>query len=76
MKHFSSYYQNAYGRQIDQDDDMLLQALSHKYVWHLNGEILWGHVANKTHILVCTIYIDTTLGKVLTKRKRLPNMTL
>ena len=66
MKHFSSYYQNAYGHQILQIGDMLRGALTHKYAWHLNGVVLWGHVTNKIHISTCRRCIDTTLGKVLT----------
>ena len=41
MKHFSSYYQNAYGQQNLQGGDMLRGALNHKYAWYLNGVILW-----------------------------------
>ena len=66
MKHFSSYYQNAYGHQTLQGGDMLRGALTHKYAWHLNGVVLWGHVTNKIHISTCRRYIDTLLGKVLT----------
>ena len=40
MKHFSSYYQNTYGRQTLQGGDMLRGALTHKYAY-LNGVILW-----------------------------------
>ena len=46
MKHFSSYYQNAYGHQTLQGGEMLRAALTHKYVRYLNGVALWGHVTN------------------------------
>ena len=76
MKHFSSYYQNAYGLQTLQYGDMLGGAFAHKYAWHLNGVVLLGHVTNKMHILTCRRCIGTTLVKVLTKCKTLPDMTL
>ena len=66
MKHFSSYYQNAYGHQTFQGGDMLRGALTNKYAWLLNGVVLWGHVRNKIHISTGRRFIDTTLGKVLT----------
>ena len=66
MKHFSSYYQNAYGHQTFQGGDMLQGALTHEYAWHLNGVVLWGHMTNKIHISTCRRCIDTTLGKVQT----------
>ena len=53
MKHFSSYYQNAYGHQTFQSGDMLRGALTHKYAWDLNGVVMWGHVMNKIHISTC-----------------------
>ena len=46
MKHFSSYYQNAYGHQTLQCGDMLRGALTHKYAWNLNEVVLWDHVTN------------------------------
>ena len=76
MKDFSPYYQNAYGYQTLQGGDMLRGALTHKYGCYLNGVVLWGHMTNEIHISTCRRCIDTTLGKVLTKCKRLPNMTL
>ena len=76
MKHFSSYCQNAYDHQSLQGGDILRGALTHKYAWHLNGVVFLGHVTNKIHISTCRRCIDTTLGKVLTKCKRLPNITL
>ena len=75
MKHFSSYYQNAFGHQTLQGGDMLRGAPTHKYAWHLKGVGFWGHVTSK-YISTCRRCINTTLGKVLTKFKRLPNMTL
>ena len=64
MKHFSSYYQNAYGQQI-QGGDMLRGAFTHKHAWNLNGVVLWGHLTNKM-LSTWGACIDTTLGKVLT----------
>ena len=49
MKHFSSYYQNAYGHQTLQVGHMLRGAVTHKYERHLNGVVLLGHVTNKIH---------------------------
>ena len=63
MKHFSSYYQNAYGHQTLQGGGMLRGALTHKYAWHLNRVVLRGHVTNKN---IQNLQIETTLGKVLT----------
>ena len=63
VKHFSSYYYNAYGHQTLQGGDMLQRALTHEYAWHLNGVVLLGCVTNKTHI---STHIDTTTNKVLT----------
>ena len=34
MKHFSSYYQNAYDHQTFQGSDVLQGALTHIYGWH------------------------------------------
>ena len=66
MKHFSSYYQNAYDRQTFHGGDMLRGALTHECACHLSGVVLWGHVTIKVHISTCRRYINTTLGKVLT----------
>ena len=49
MKHFSTYYQNAYGHQTLQGGDMLRGAFTHKYAWDLNGVVLCGQVINKIH---------------------------
>ena len=65
MKHFSSYYQKAYGHQTFQGADMLRGALTNKYALLLNKVILWGHVANKIYTSTCRRCIRTTLGKVL-----------
>ena len=66
MKHFSSYYQNAYGHQTFQGGDMLQGALTHKYAWHHSGVVLLRHMTNKIYISTCRRYINTSLGKVLT----------
>ena len=50
MKHFFSYYQNAYGHQTLQGGDMIQGALTHKYAWHLNGVVFWGHVTKKKYL--------------------------
>ena len=60
MKHFSSYYQNAYGHQTFQGGDMLQGALTHEYAWHLNGVVLWGHVRNKIYLNLQKIYRHLT----------------
>ena len=65
MRHFKSYYQNAYGHQTFQGGDMLWGALTHIYTWHLNGMVLWGHVTNAIDISTYRRYIDTTVGKML-----------
>ena len=46
-------YQNAYGYEAFQSDDVLRGALTHKYVWRFNGKVLWSHVTNKIHIFTC-----------------------
>ena len=67
MKHFFSYnYQNTYDHQTFQGGDILRGAFTHKYAWHLNGVVLWGHVTNKIHISTCGRCMDTKLGKLLT----------
>ena len=66
MKHFSSYYQNAYDHQTFQGGDMLQGVFTHKYAYHLNMVVLWGHVTNKIHISTYRRCNDTTLGQVLT----------
>ena len=43
MKHFSSYYQNVYGHQTLQGGDMLRGALTHKYTWYLNLQMMYWH---------------------------------
>ena len=63
MKHFSSYYYNAYGYQTFQGGDMLQGALTHECAWHLNGVVLLGCVTNKADIFT---HIDTATNKVLT----------
>ena len=40
MKHFSSYYQNAYDHRTFQGGDMLQGDLTHKYAYHLNVVVL------------------------------------
>ena len=62
---FPLNYQNAYDHQTFQGGDILRGAFTHKYAWHLNGVILWGHMTNKIHISTSRC-IDIKLGKVLT----------
>ena len=71
-----AFFQNDYGHQTFQVGDMLRGALTHKYAWYLNGVVLSDHVTYKIHISTCRRCVNTTLGKVLTKCKRLLNMTL
>ena len=66
MNYFSLNYQNAYGHQTFQGGDMLRVALTHKYTWHLNGVVLWGHVTNEIHISTCRRCINNTLGNMMT----------
>ena len=39
---FSYLYQKTYGQQAFQDDDMLQEAFTHKYAWHLSGVVSWA----------------------------------
>ena len=59
------------------DDSLSLltitMAMIHIYALHLNGVVLRRHVTNKIHISTSRRCIDTTLGKVLTQCRRLPN---
>ena len=66
MNYFSSNYENACGHQTFQGGDMLWVALTHKYTWHLNGVVLWGHVTNEIHISTCRRCINNTLGNMMT----------
>ena len=73
---FPLNYENSSGHYTFQSGDMLQGALTHEYSWHLNGMVLWGHTANEIHISTCRRCMDTKLYKVLTKCKRIPNMTV
>ena len=54
---FLLHYRNAYGHQTFQSGDILRGALTHKYAWHLNGVVLQGHMANKTHISTFSVVL-------------------
>ena len=64
MKYFSC--QNGYDHQTFQGGEMLRGALTHKYVWHLNGVVLWDHVTDEVHVSTRKRCIDITLGKLPT----------
>ena len=63
---FPLSYQNAYNHQTFQGGNILRGALTHKYGWHPNGVVMWGHVKNKIHISTCRRCMDTKLDSVLT----------
>ena len=39
---FPYLYQKAYGQQAFPDDDMLQEAVTHKYALHLSGVVSWA----------------------------------
>ena len=51
MNIFPLNYQNAYGHRTFQDGDIPWGASTHKFAWHINKVVLWGHVTIKIHLI-------------------------
>ena len=47
MKHFPWYLSECFWSQIFQHGDMPRGAPIHKFVWYLNGVVLWVYVTSK-----------------------------
>ena len=72
LKHFSSYYQNAYGHKTCQGGDILQRALTinlHDALMRGSCEVTWQ--MKYISPLSCRIPVNTKLRKVLTYCKRL-----
>ena len=63
---FFPNYQNAYGDQTCQGNEIPREASTHKFAWHTNEVVLWGHVTNRIHFSTCRRTTENKPGKLMT----------